>query len=68
MPATIEDTVKVDGVEFPASGDGGNVFIEAGDEGNVSGARLCRDSRVRYAKGSMLKYARAQIRRERSWY
>lgn len=66
MPAAIEDTVKVDRVELPARGDGRDILVEAGDEGDMSGPRFGGDTGVRDAEGSMIKNSGAEEGCERA--
>lgn len=60
MATAVEHAVEVDWVEFPARCDGRHVLVQSSYQGNVAGARLGRDARVRYPKCAMLEDARAQ--------
>lgn len=64
MAAGVEDTVEGDRVHLPAFGDGGNVFVEAGDEGDVAGAGFGGDAGVADAEGAVGEDAGAEEWRE----
>lgn len=66
MSASVEDTVKVDGVYFPASRDSRYILIQASDQGYMTRPRFGRYSCVGHSECAMLEDSRAQKRRKRS--
>lgn len=67
MPASIEDAVEVDGVELPTSCDGGNVFVQAGDERDMAWSRFGGNASVGDAKGAVGEDTRPDERSKRAW-
>lgn len=64
MPAAIEHTVEIHGIQLPARGDGRNVFVEPRDERYVAGAGFSGHACVRDAEGAVFEDAGAQEGRE----
>jgi hypothetical protein len=55
MATPVEDTVKVDRVEFPSCCHCRNILVKASNHGHMAGPGLGRNTRVRNTKGSMLE-------------
>lgn len=46
MSAPVENAVKVDWIELPASRNGGNILVQTSDEGDMAWTRFGRYARV----------------------
>lgn len=55
MSASVEDAVEVDGVEFPSCRHCCHVFIQPGDEGDMSRSGFGGDAGVGDAEGAVFK-------------
>ncbi len=61
MPGAVENTIEVDGIELPSCCYGGDVFVEACDEGDVTGAGFSWYSCMRDAEGAVVEDAGAKV-------
>lgn len=66
MSASVEDTVKIDGVYLPASRDSGNILVQPCNEGYMTWSRFGGYARVRDSKRAVFEDSRAQERRQGS--
>ena len=62
MTASVEDAIKIDRVELPASGHSGNILIEPGNQSNVARTRFGWHSGMRDAECAMFQNARSEER------
>ena len=66
MLAPVEHAVEVHGVQLPPSCDGRHIFVQTGNERNMSGTRFGRDTGMGNAKGAMFENTRSEVRGKRT--
>lgn len=53
MSASVENAIKIDGIKFPAGGDRRDIFVQSGDQSDMTRTRLGGYSGMRDAKCTM---------------